>query len=140
MRVLTIGPIVLLLAACATPGEPTLADIKAAWEARNIPPANYKGDIVAFMRTYLIDPNRVRGAGVSPPQRKTINSDPGERYIACVRYNARKSNGAYAGINTGVAVYVSGKLDRFFETPREVGELCKDATYEPFPELQEMTR
>ncbi len=74
------------------------------------------------MRTYLNDPTHVRGAAVSQPQLKTIG--PGERYVACVRYNARKIDGKYAGSKDGVAIYVSGKLDRFFDTPKEVSENC----------------
>jgi hypothetical protein len=135
----------LLLAGCASSSEPSQADLKAQWETRNIPPENYKSELIALMRTYLNDPTRVRGASVSPPLRKTVPGDPGERYVACVRYDARKTDGAYAGMKTGAAVYVSGKLDRFIDTREgreglEIRELCKDAAYEPFPELQRLTR
>ena len=92
---------------------------------------------MAFMRTYLNDPTHVRGAAVSQPQLKPIG--PGERYVACVRYNARL-DGKYAGSKDGAATYVSGKLDRFLDTPIEVREMCKDVTYGPFPELETLTR
>jgi hypothetical protein len=130
----------LLLAGCATSGEPSQADLRAQWEAQNVPPTNYKADLIAFMRTYLNDPTGVRGASVSAPQRKTIGSDPGERYVACVRYDARKTDGAYAGMKTGAAVYVLGKLDRFIEIQLQTQAICKDVAYEPFPELQRLRR
>jgi hypothetical protein len=130
----------LLLGGCATRTEPTQAELTAQWEERNVAPVNYKADLLAYMRTYLNDPTRIRGAAVSPPQRKTVIGNPGERYVACVRYDARKSGGDYAGVKVGAAVYSSGKLDRFLDTPRETGEICKDAAYQPFPELQQLTR
>ena len=129
---------VLLVGGCATEVGPSQAELKTQWEQQNVFPQNYKADLMAFLHTYLNDPTHIRGAAVSPPQRKNVG--PGERYIACVRYNARKSGGQYAGSKDGVAIYVSGKLDRFFDGPNEVGELCKDATYTPFPELETLTR
>ena len=129
---------VVLVGGCATAIGPSEAELKAQWEQQNVFPQNYKNDLMAFLRTYLNDPTHIRGAAVSQPQRKNVG--PGERYVACVRYNARKSDGKYAGSKDGVAVYVSGKLDRFFDTPKEVREYCKEATYAPFPELETLTR
>ena len=128
---------VLMVGGCATEVGPTPAELKAQWEAQNVFPRNYRTDLMAFMRTYLNDPTHVRGAAVSQPQLKPIG--PGERYVACVRYNARL-DGKYAGSKDGAATYVSGKLDRFLDTPIEVREMCKDVTYGPFPELETLTR
>ncbi len=128
---------VLLVGGCATEVGPTPAELKAQWEAQNVFPRNYKADLMAYMRTYLNDPTHVRGAAVSQPELKPIG--PGERYIVCVRYNARVGS-KYAGSKDGAATYVSGKLDRYIDTPLEVRELCKDATYAPFPELETLTR
>ena len=128
-----------LAGGCSTNIGPSEAELKATWEAQNAYPQNYKADLMALMRTYLNDPSRVRGAAVSQPQRKQVG--PGERYVTCVRYNARKSDGSYAGSKDGAASYVSGKLDRFFDEPKEaVRELCKDAAYVPFPELETLKR
>ncbi len=129
---------VLLVGGCATDVGPSPAELKAQWDAQNVFPQNYKTDLMAFLRTYLNDPTHIRSAAVSQPQLKNVG--PGERYIACVHYNARKENGQYAGTKTGVATYVSGKLDRFFDGPNEVREICKDAVYAPFPELETLTR
>lgn len=132
--------ITLILAACGTNIEPTQSELKAAWESSNVPPINYKADILAFMRAYLNDPAGVRNAAVSPPARKTIPGDPGERIVSCLRYNAKKSDGAYAGNKTGVVVYGSGKLDRFIDTQKFVKPVCDGVALEPFPELEKLTR
>lgn len=130
---------VLAVGGCSTTEVgPSDAELRANWEAQNVVPAHYKQDLLAYLRTYLNDPTQIRGAAVSSPQRKVVG--PGERYITCVRFNARKSDGKYAGSKDGVAVYMSGKLERFFDTPRQVRELCKDAAYAPFPELEKLTR
>ena len=109
-----------------------------------MPPANYKADILAFMRAYLNDPSNVRNAGVSPPALKTLPDDPGERFISCLRYNAKKSDGVYAGNKTGIVVYGSGKLDRFIEAQKDtqkiVHAVCDNVALEPFPELQQLAR
>jgi hypothetical protein len=57
-----------------------------------------------------------------------------------MRYNARNTDGKYQGSKDGAAVYVAGKLDRFFDVPKEVRELCKDVAFAPFPELEKLVR
>jgi hypothetical protein len=128
---------VLMVGGCATDVGPSPAELKAQWEAQNVFPQNYKNDLMAFLRTYLNDPSHIRSASVSQPVLKQVG--PGQRYIVCVRYNARV-DGKYAGVKDGVATYVSGKLDRYFSTPQDVKEFCKDAVYAPFPELETLTR
>jgi hypothetical protein len=133
-------PLTIMLAACGTSGEPTQADLRATWESRNVAPVNYKSDILAYMRTYLNDPSGVRNAAVAPPARKVIPGDPADRFISCVRYTAKTSTGQYGAGKTGFAVYANGKLDRFVETPVLVREVCREAAFEPFPELQQLKR
>jgi hypothetical protein len=53
-----------------------------------------------------------------------------------VRFNAKNPNGAYAGVRDQMAIFLAGKLDQMGVTR----ELCKDAVYEPFPELERLTR
>jgi hypothetical protein len=130
----------LMLAGCASSTEPTQAELKARWEADNIPPVNYKSDLLAYMRTYLNDPTHVRGASVSQPFRMALPGNPGERFLVCVRYDARKSDGAYGGMKTGAAAFKAGRLDFFYDNQRETPQVCKDAAYEPFPELQNLSR
>ena len=126
------------LGGCATETGPSASELKARWDAENVYPQGYRQDLLAFLRTYLNDPSQVRSASVSQPQLKYIG--PGDRYVACVRYNARNSDGKYVGSKDGAATYVAGKLDRFLDTPKDVRELCKEVAFVPFPELERLTR
>lgn len=135
----------LALGGCSTDIGPSAAELKANWEAQNIYPQGYKNDLLAFLHTYLNDPSHVRSASVSTPVLKTVG--PGERYVACVRYNARNTDGKYTGTKDAAAIYVSAKLDRFIEATKEMSDapalarqLCKDAVYAPFPELEKLKR
>ena len=128
----------IALAGCATEVGPSAGELKARWDAENVYPQAYRQDLLAYLRTYLNDPTHVRGAAVSQPQLKFIG--PGDRYVACVRFNARNSDGKYLGSKDGAAVYVAGKLDRFFDVPKDVRELCKETTFAPFPELEKLAR
>ena len=130
--------VAVALGGCATETGPSASELKARWDAQNVFPQGYRQDLLAFLRTYLNDPSHVRSASVSQPQLKYIG--PGDRYVACVRYNARNSDGKYVGSKDCAAVYVAGKLDRFLDTPKEVRELCKEVAFVPFPELERLTR
>ena len=130
--------VAVALGGCATETGPSASELKARWDAENVYPQSYRQDLLAFLRTYLNDPSHVRSASVSQPQLKYIG--PGDRYVACVRYNARNSDGKYVGSKDGAAVYVAGKLDRFLDTPKDVRELCKEVAFVPFPELERLTR
>jgi hypothetical protein len=130
-------PVALVLAGCSTSLEPSGAELEARWNAQNVFPQNYKQDLLAFLHTYLNEPTHVREAAVSQPLLK--RAGPGDRYVVCVRYNAR-GGGKYAGVKEGAAVYVSAKLDRFVDTKLEVQVYCKDVVYAPFPELERLTR
>jgi hypothetical protein len=130
---------VFALGGCASNDVgPSKQELKARWDAENVYPQAYKRDLLAFLRTYLNEPSGVRNAAVSAPVLKDVG--PGERYYSCVRYTERKSTGGYAAPKDGVAVYVSGKLDRFFDEKREVIPFCKDVAFAPFPELEALTR
>lgn len=128
----------IALSGCASEIGPSASELKARWDGENVYPQGYRKDLLAFLRTYLNDPTHIRDAAVSQPQLKFIG--PGDRYVACVRYNTRNTDGKYLGSKDGAAVYVAGKLDRFNDTPREVRELCKDVAFAPFPELERLTR
>jgi hypothetical protein len=126
-----------------------LAGCNAEWlrsreradQANTTPPISYRSDITAFMRTYLNDPTRIRNAAVSEPALKDF--DGASRYVVCVRYNARNSAGQYAGPRESLVLFRDGRLDRVVDLDRIVGsarETCKDAAYQPFPELEQLTR
>jgi len=120
-----------------------LAGCNAEWlrsrelaaEANTTPPISYRSDITQFMRTYLNDPTRIRDAALSEPALKDF--DNASRYAVCVRYNARKSDGQYAGPKVSLVLFRYGRLDRIVDNAREA---CKDAAYQPFPELEQLTR
>ncbi|MBS0247837.1 MAG: hypothetical protein JSR61_14570 [Proteobacteria bacterium] len=129
----------LLVAGCASDDVgPSPAELKARWDAQNVLPQNYKSDLVAFMRTYLNDPQHVRNAQASRPTLKALSDDNHQRFIVCVRFRERQAAGTYAAAKEGYATFVSGKLDRYVDTPKDVAALCKDASLEPFPELEKL--
>jgi hypothetical protein len=106
-----------------------------ATQANTTPPVSYRSDITAFMRTYLNDPTRIRNAAVSEPALKDF--DNASRYAVCLRYNGRNSTGQYAGPKESLVLFRDGRLDRIVDNARET---CKDAAYQPFPELEQLTR
>jgi hypothetical protein len=109
----------------------------------NIPPANYKPDILAAMHAYLNDPTGIRDAGIAEPALKTAGGN--RRYVVCVRFNAKKARNDYAGVKEIAAVFVAGRFDRFVEPRHEAasdanqGE-CAGAVYALFPELGKLSR
>jgi hypothetical protein len=132
-----------MLSACAAFSEDgrTPEQKLAVWEAGNVHPANYRAELIAYLRSYLNDPTGVREAQVSEPALRPMG--PGNRYVVCVRFNPKKTGGGgYAGTREHMAVYVGGKLDRFVELRGEQakGEQCSGATYAAFPELERLTR
>jgi hypothetical protein len=127
----------LLLAALALAG--CSSDWKRARERSDevylTAPANYRADILAFMHTYLNDPSGVRDAFISEPSKRTLESI--ERYSVCLRYTARKSGGGYAPSKDSLVLFREGRLDRIVDNAKEI---CKDAAYQPFPELERLSR
>jgi hypothetical protein len=103
--------------------------------AANAYPASYKSDLLAFLRTYLNDPTRVRDASIAEPALKPMGRT--NRYVVCLRYNARKVSGEYGGPKESAAVYIGGKFNQLVEAK---GEVCAGAVYQPFPELEHLTR
>ena len=98
-------------------------------------PANYRAELLAFLRTYLNDPVGVRDASLAEPVERTIGGRL--RYVVCLRYNARETDGSYRGAREREVVYVDGRLDHLAE---KVSDACAGATYAAFPEMQTMTR
>jgi len=98
-------------------------------------PANYRSEILAFMRTYLNNPVGVRDAQMADPVMRDVNGK--SRYVSCLRYSARESDGSYREPGVRAIVFLTGRLDRLIERP---GELCEGVAMKPFPELEKMTR
>jgi hypothetical protein len=115
-------------AACSSFGSSWTSDES---ERVNIFPTNYKPELLAFLQTYLNDPTNVREAQIAEPALAQVNSS--ERYVVCVKYNARNNEGRYMGVRQSMAVYLRG---RFNQLVNATGENCKAAAYQPFPELE----
>ena len=133
-----LAAIAFLLGACAHQHTPSGA--YGSEEEINTNPANYKSDIAAAMRAYLNDPSGIRDASVSEPVLKPASTSMPERYIACLRFNAKKSATVYAGTKEVAAVFLAGRFDQFIDAPKEEQPLCANATYAPFPELEKLPR
>lgn len=99
------------------------------------PGPSHRADIVAFMHTYLNNPVGVRDAFISEPSLRTIEGTP--RNSICLRYTARKTDGQYAPSKDSLVLFREGRLDRVVDNAREA---CKEAAYQPFPELEHMSR
>jgi hypothetical protein len=114
----------------------------------NVYPDNYRTDLLAALHTYVSDPTHIRDAYVSDPAITPIGTQ--NRYAACVRFNARNSDGRYTGSRDVLAVFVAGRFDQFVDpstgpaNPSSqanlVKELCSQAEYKRFPEVEAMTR
>lgn len=102
----------------------------------NTYPGNYKPEILAFLRNYLNDPTQIRGAFIAEPSLKPAAGSE-SRYGVCVRFNARTSSGNYEGSKDRVVFFLAGRLDTMIETRREQ---CAGAAYQPFPELERLSR
>lgn len=100
----------------------------------NVFPDRYRAEIISYQRTYLNDPTGIRSAAVTQPAIRKVGSV--ERYVVCVRFNAKAAGGTYSGVRDHIAIFLAGKLDQMVATREE----CKDAAYEPFPELERLTR
>jgi hypothetical protein len=131
----TLTPLLLALALTGCNSEWFGSRDLAALAYRTEPVPGYKTDIIALMRTYLNDPAGVRDAFISEPALRPIEN--AERYTVCLRYTARKGGGQYAASKDSVVIFREGRVDHIVDTVRE---MCKDAAYQPFPELEHLTR
>jgi hypothetical protein len=152
------GIAVCLLTDCTGHGRPS------SDERPNTYPDNYKSELLGFLHSYINDPTQIRDAAIADPVLRQVSNvpqergpgpmqrgdpddrggtflnpsgGPRERYVVCVRYNAKDRDGRYTGIKQGMAVYTGGRFDRFTEQPRGA---CDQAEYKPFPELQALGR
>ena len=110
---LLLSPFALALCACA--GQPAGGGRD---DLANPRPQNYKRD-----------------ASASEPTLQPIGRT--NRYVVCLRFNAKKSNGEYAGLKQYAAIFVAGRLDQMVEAKPED---CAKAEYQPFPEAETLTR
>lgn len=122
---------VFCLTACSTLGPHGSMEGPNA----NVYPDNYKAELLAFLQTYLNDPTNVRETQIAEPMLRQVNST--DRYVVCLRYNAKNSDGRYMGVKETFAVYLRGRFNQLVDA---TGDICKGATYQPFPELAALKR
>jgi hypothetical protein len=126
----------IALAACAGSDDGRDAAFTLDTGTANQPfPDNYRTELLAFMRTYLNNPVGVHDASMAEPVQRTVGGRV--RYVSCLRYTARESDGGYRNPRERAILYVNGRLDRVVE---KAGEVCAGAAYAPFPDLEKLSR
>ncbi|MFI4982097.1 MAG: hypothetical protein ACHQIO_17250, partial [Nevskiales bacterium] len=143
-----IGALVALALAVALAGCGSSRSREEREARINVYPDNYRADLQAALHAYVIDPTNIRDAFVSDPAIKPLGTQ--NRYVACLRYNAKNSDGRYTGSKDVLAIFVSGRFDQFVDLQLNpansssqataMKELCAQADYKRFPELEAMTR
>ena len=133
MAILLLGS---ALAACAGGDDRDAAfNIDSGGSANQPFPDNYRTELLAFMRTYLNNPVGIHGAVMAEPVQRTVGGRL--RYVSCLRFAPRESDGSYREPRERAILYVNGRLDRVVEN---AGEVCAGVVYAPFPELEKLTR
>jgi hypothetical protein len=126
----------IVLAACAGNEDNRGISYTADRGVANQPyPNNYRAELLAFMKTYLNNPVGVHDAAMAEPVQRTVGGRL--RYVSCLRFTPRESDGSYHDVRERAILYVDGRLDRVAEN---ASEPCAGAVYAPFPELEKMTR
>ena len=126
----------IVLAACAGNDDREAAfTIDSGNDANQPYPNNYRPELLAFMKTYLNNPVGVHDAMMAEPVQRTVGGRV--RYISCLRFTPRESDGSYREPRERAILYVNGRLDRMVE---KAGDVCAGAVYAPFPELEKLTR
>jgi len=126
----------MALAACAGSDEGRSITYTDDRGVANQPfPNNYKSEILSFMKTYLNNPVGVRDAAMAEPVQRVVGGRL--RYVTCLRFTARDTEGNYREPRERAILFVDGRLDRLVEN---AGEPCAGAVYAPFPDLEKMTR
>jgi len=127
-------PIVLPACAGGDEGKPiTYTDDRGV--ADQPFPKNYRAEVLAFMRSYLNNPAGIRDAVVAEPVQRIIGGRL--RYVTCLRFAAKESDGGYREPRERAILFVDGRLDRLVEN---AGEACAGAVYAAFPEMEKLTR
>jgi hypothetical protein len=125
----------ITLAACASDDSRSITYTDDRGVANQPYPNNYRAELLAFMKTYLNNPVGIRNAAMAEPVQRTVGGRL--RYVSCLRFAPRESDGSYREVNERAILYVDGRLDRVVEN---AGDTCAGAVYTPFPELEKLTR
>jgi hypothetical protein len=135
LRAAAIALLAFAVSGCTFGDRENLSYAANEAAADQVYPENYRTELLAFMKTYLNDPRGVREAKIADPDKKTVGGR--QRYVVCLRYNARESDGGYPGTKDRAVLFANGRLDRVME---DGSEFCAKAAYNPFPEMEKLTR
>ena len=119
----------IALAACASSDESksiTYTDDRGV--ADQPFPVNSRAEILAFMKTYLNNPAGVRDAAMAEPVQRHVGGRL--RYVSCLRFTPRESDGSYREPRERAVLFVDGRLDRLIEN---AGEACAGLSMRRFP-------
>jgi hypothetical protein len=90
----------------------------------NLAPANYKSSVLAFLQQNPFGLVGTVTADLSPPMLKPFGTE--SRYVACLRASGPNWH------KEKMIVYYGAQINQFVDASEEA---CKDAAYQPFPEL-----
>jgi hypothetical protein len=126
----------LALSACLTSEDSNSISFTSDRGVADQPfPKNHRAEILAFMRTYLNNPAGLHDTGLAEPVQRTVGGRL--RYVSCIRFAAKETDGSYSEPRERAIVYVDGRLDRVAENSTE---LCAGLAYASFPELAALSR
>src|SRR6185437_12139920 len=94
-----------LVAACSSTKPPE--------EDPNAFPADYKNEILLTMTNMLVDPTNIRDAFITDPILRQVGTQ--QRYIACVRSDARNASKHYEGSKDRIAYFYGGHLNQLVD-------------------------
>src|SRR3954465_10779540 len=98
----------LALVGCAGDGAGSIPYTDDRGVANQPYPANYRPEVLAFMKTYLNNPVAVKDAAMAEPVQRTVGGRL--RYVSCLRYNAKDMSGNYRGLRERAVLYVDARL------------------------------
>jgi hypothetical protein len=126
----------ILLAACAGSDDGRSISYTDDRGVANQPyPSNHRSEILAFMKTYLNNPAGVHDGLMAEPVQRVVGGR--QRYVSCLRFVPRESDGSYREQRERAVLFVEGRLDRVIEN---ASEPCAGALYAPFADLEKLTR
>jgi hypothetical protein len=125
----------VMLAACAGGDEGRSISFTDDRGANQPYPDNYRAELLAFMKTYLNNPVGVHDAALADPVQRTVGGRL--RYVSCLRFTPRETDGSYRNPRERAILYVNGRLDQMVENASDV---CAGVAYAPFPDLEKMAR
>jgi hypothetical protein len=101
-------------------------------------PEEYKEYFEDYVRNERTDPTGIRDASISTPALRTVAPNT-VRYVICVKYTAKDNSDTrrYDQPKALAAIFYDRRVTQYTgATP----ELCGQAVYQPFPELQRLCR